>query len=193
MSSRPGFLWKHKYRHDATSPGRRQVMINKLGERTRQVADIVHRADASTRCDVFPRLRSFLTTLTQREHFEDSLDEEMQFHLDAQTEDWVGNGVPPAEATRRARMQFGSIEAVKDDCRRVRGLRTADELLSRIQWKTWYGVAWLLALLKQVWVELEPIRRVHEGRRRRRGSSELTRGFRFRAGVRWLAADVGGG
>ena len=68
----------------------------------------------------------------------------MQFHLDAQTEDWVGNGVPPAEATRRARMQFGSIEAVKDDCRRVRGLRTADELLSRIQWKTWYGVARLL-------------------------------------------------
>ena len=38
------------------------------------------------------------------------------------------------------------------------------------------------ALLKQVWVELEPIRRVHEGRRRRRGSSELTRGFRFRGG-----------
>ena len=39
-----------------------------------------------------------------------------------------------------------------------------------------------MALLKQVWVELEPIRRVHEGRRRRRGSSELTRGFRFRGG-----------
>ena len=35
---------------------------------------------------MFARLRSFLTTLIQRERFEDSLDEEMRFHLDAQTE-----------------------------------------------------------------------------------------------------------
>ena len=46
--------------------------------------------------------------------------------------------------------------------------------------RAWYRC--FTALLKQVWVELEPIRRVHEGRRRRRGSSELTRGFRFRGG-----------
>ena len=72
---------------------------------------------------LFPRLRSFLTTLLQRERFEDSLDEEVRFHLDAQTEDLVRTGVPPGEAARRARVQFGSIEAMKDDCRRVRGLR----------------------------------------------------------------------
>ena len=72
---------------------------------------------------MFPRLRSFLATLTRREHFEDSLDEEVRFHLDAQTEDLVRTGVPPEEAARRARVRFGSIEAMKDDCRRVRGLR----------------------------------------------------------------------
>ena len=77
---------------------------------------------------MFPRLRSFLTTLTQRERFEDSLDEEVRFHLDAQTEDLARTGVPPAEAARRARVQFGSIEAMKDDCRRARGLRITDEL-----------------------------------------------------------------
>ena len=39
------------------------------------------------------------------------------------TEDLVRTGVPPEEAARRAREQFGSIEAMKDDCRRVRSLR----------------------------------------------------------------------
>ena len=72
---------------------------------------------------LFLRLRSFLTTLTQRERCEDSLDEEVRFHLDAQTEDLVRTGVPPEEAARRAREQFGSIEAMMDDCRRVRSLR----------------------------------------------------------------------
>ena len=77
---------------------------------------------------MFPRLRSFLTTLIRRERFEDSLDEEIRFHLDAQTDDLIRAGVPPAEAAGRARVQFGSIEAMKRDCRRVRGLWITDEL-----------------------------------------------------------------
>ena len=48
---------------------------------------------------MFPRLRSLLTTLPQRKRFEDSLDEEVRFHLDAQTEDHPRGGgslgVPP--------------------------------------------------------------------------------------------------
>ena len=74
---------------------------------------------------MFPRLRSLLTTLPQRKRFEDSLDEEVRFHLDAQTEDLVRTGAPPEEAARRARVLFGSIEAMKDDCRRARDLRIA--------------------------------------------------------------------
>ncbi len=73
---------------------------------------------------MFTRLRSFLTTLIRRQRFEDSLDEEMRFHLAAQTEDFVRAGVPPAEAARRARLEFGSIEAMKDDCRQARGVRS---------------------------------------------------------------------
>ena len=77
---------------------------------------------------MLPRLRSFLATLVQRQRFEDSLDEEMRFHLDAQTEDLVRTGIPPPEAARRARAQFGSVEAMKNECRRVRGLWIADGL-----------------------------------------------------------------
>ena len=72
---------------------------------------------------MLPRLRSFVTTLVFRDHFEGSLDEEVRFHLDAQTEDLVRAGVPRAEAAFRARRQFGSIEAMKEECRRARGLR----------------------------------------------------------------------
>ena len=73
------------------------------------------------------RLRSFLTAWIRRERFEDSLDEEMRFHLDAYTEDLVRSGVPKREALRHARIHFGSVEGVKDDCRQARGLRFADE------------------------------------------------------------------
>ena len=77
---------------------------------------------------MFSRLRSFLTAWTRREPFEDALDEEVRFHLEACTEELVRAGVPRREAARRARMRFGSIEGAKDDCRRARGLRLADEL-----------------------------------------------------------------
>ena len=74
------------------------------------------------------RLRSFLGAWTRRERFEDTLDEEVRFHLEACTEELVRAGVPRREAARRARVQFGGIAGVKDDCRRARGLRLADEL-----------------------------------------------------------------
>ena len=77
---------------------------------------------------MFARLRSFLGAWTRRERFEDTLDEEVRFHLEACTEELVRAGVPRREAARRARVQFGGIEGVKDDCRRARGLRLADEL-----------------------------------------------------------------
>ena len=76
------------------------------------------------------RLRSFLSAITRRERFESSLDEEVRFHLDAYAEDLIRSGVPRAEAMRRARLRFGSVERAKDDCRRARGLRLGDELLA---------------------------------------------------------------
>ena len=73
------------------------------------------------------RLRSYLTAWTRRDGFEESLDEEVRFHLDALARDLVRSGVPAAEARRRARIQFGSVEGAKDGCRQTRGLRLADE------------------------------------------------------------------
>jgi predicted permease len=72
--------------------------------------------------------RSTVQTLFQRRRFESGMDEEMRLHLDLYTEDLIRSGVDPAEARRRARMEFGSVDNAKTDCREARGLRPFDEL-----------------------------------------------------------------
>lgn len=67
-------------------------------------------------------------TLRRRGRFEDAMAAEMRFHVERYTEDLVLSGVPPAEAARRARREFGSLDIVKEDCREARGLRPFDEL-----------------------------------------------------------------
>lgn len=77
---------------------------------------------------MLPRLRSFLTAWIRRRPFEEALDEELRFHLASYTDDLVRRGVAPAEAARRARLRFGSVERAKDGSRRARGLGVVDAL-----------------------------------------------------------------
>jgi predicted permease len=74
------------------------------------------------------RLRSFLGTLARRRRFEAGMREELQFHVDARADELVASGLSRSEALRRARLEFGGEEAVKEECRQSRGLRAADEL-----------------------------------------------------------------
>lgn len=73
-------------------------------------------------------LLSTFQTLRRRERFEDAMAEEMRFHIEQHTKNLVLSGVPPAEAARRARQEFGSLDNAKEDCREARGLRLFDEL-----------------------------------------------------------------
>jgi predicted permease len=75
-----------------------------------------------------PRWLSRFRPHVRRPDFEAEMAEEMRAHLEQYTEDLVASGVPPAEAARRARMEFGSLDAAKSDCRDARGLRLADDL-----------------------------------------------------------------
>jgi hypothetical protein len=54
--------------------------------------------------------------------------EELRFHIEQYIGDLVRAGMPPEEAARRARLEFGSVDNVKADCREARGLRLFDEL-----------------------------------------------------------------
>src|SRR5262245_28617319 len=81
-----------------------------------------------TRSEMVPRLRFFLRGLFRRRHFEGAMSDELQFHIDAFAEDLVRSGVPRVEAVRRAQLEFGGVESVKEQCRQSHGLRLADEL-----------------------------------------------------------------
>ena len=76
---------------------------------------------------MWARLRSFIGALTRREQFEDTLREELGFHLDAYAGDLIEKGMARGEAHRQARVHFGSVERVRDECRQARGLRVLDE------------------------------------------------------------------
>jgi predicted permease len=80
------------------------------------------------------RLRSFISALTGRRRFEDDMHAEMAFHLDARIDDLMGSGLSRAEATRRARMEFGTVDAIADDCRQSRGLRLVDTTLQDLRY-----------------------------------------------------------
>ncbi len=65
-----------------------------------------------------------------RRRMESEMDTELRFHIDSFTADLIKQGIPKEEANRRARLEFGAIEARKEECRESIGLRLFDELFS---------------------------------------------------------------
>src|SRR4051794_6243997 len=50
------------------------------------------------------------------------------------TRDYVGAGMEPGEARRRALLEFGGVEQIKEDCRDVRGLRWFRDLAQDLRY-----------------------------------------------------------
>jgi predicted permease len=75
--------------------------------------------------------RFFRRGLTERQ-----LDAELRFHLEQQTADYVAAGMTPEEARRRARLEFGGLDQVKEECRDVGAARFMETLLQDVR----YGV-----------------------------------------------------
>jgi len=80
------------------------------------------------------RLRSLLRALTGRRDFEAGMTEELCFHIERYTEDLVRAGVSQEEAGRRARIELGSLNSVREDCREARGLHLFDELVRELSY-----------------------------------------------------------
>jgi len=83
------------------------------------------------------QFRSWWSAATRRTRFEDEMRAEMEFHLQARVDDLIASGVAPAAAQRQARMEFGTTDAIKDDCRQSRGLRFLDTTVEdlRFAWR----------------------------------------------------------
>ncbi len=74
------------------------------------------------------RARSLWQGVRRRSDVEAEMQEEFRLHLELRTADLIRAGLSPDEATRRARIEFGSIEQFKDEGRGSRGLRRVDDL-----------------------------------------------------------------
>jgi predicted permease len=61
------------------------------------------------------------------------MEEELRFHMQSYADDLCKKGVEKSEAWRRARLEFGPVEAHKEDCRASLGLRLWDELCSDLR------------------------------------------------------------
>ena len=59
------------------------------------------------------RLQSWAEAMLRPSRMESEMDAELRIHIEVYAEDLVCNGVPREEALRRARLEFGAIEAPK--------------------------------------------------------------------------------
>ena len=84
---------------------------------------------------------SWLRRLLRRKQMEDRLDKELRFHLEQHIRDLTAQGVPPAEARRRARLEIGGPEQVKEGCRDARGTRWLEDF--------WQDFRYALRMLRQ--------------------------------------------
>jgi len=68
--------------------------------------------------------RFFHRKLTEK-HF----DAELRFHLEQQIADYIKAGMKPEDAWRRARLEFGGLDQVKEECREARGVNFIETLI----------------------------------------------------------------
>lgn len=80
--------------------------------------------------DLWIRVRA----LFRRKSVETELDDELRFHLERQVEKYLKNGLSPEEARRRARVEFGGYEQVKEEYRDAHGVSLIETLMRDVRY-----------------------------------------------------------
>jgi predicted permease len=83
---------------------------------------------------MFKRFRSLFRVLARRRNFEDGMSEELRFHIEQWTDDLVRSGMSKAKAARLIRMELGSVDNIKADCREAFGVHLFDELRRQLSY-----------------------------------------------------------
>ena len=96
---------------------------------------------------------SWWTRKGNRGRIEEELDAELRDHVERQVADYVRAGMSAGEARRRARLEFGGLDQVKEICRDVRGTRWIEETWQDLRFavrllvkERWFAAAAILAL-----------------------------------------------
>jgi predicted permease len=79
------------------------------------------------------RIRSWTGAMLWRSRMESEMDAELRFHIGAYAEDLIRSGVPHSQAMRRARIEFGGITLMKEECRDARGVNLVDSLIQDLR------------------------------------------------------------
>ena len=80
--------------------------------------------------DLMFRLRA----LFRRKAVEAEMDEELRSHYEKQVEKLIASGLSREEAVRRARLEFGGQEQLKEECRDARGVSVIETLLQDVRY-----------------------------------------------------------
>jgi predicted permease len=83
---------------------------------------------------LWSRLRFWLQATLRRSRMESEMEAELRFHMEAYAEELISSGVSRSEAMRRARLEFGGAERVKEECREARGVHFLDVLIHDIRY-----------------------------------------------------------
>jgi len=81
----------------------------------------------------------WLLRLFHKEQSEKHLDDELRFHLERQISGYVAAGMSPEEAGRRAALDFGGLESIKQEARESRRGNFIDDLIQDVR----YGIRML--------------------------------------------------
>ena len=65
---------------------------------------------------------------------EKHLDAELRFHLEQQIADYIAAGMNPEQARRRAWLEFGGLDQVKEQCREVGAARFLETLVQDVRY-----------------------------------------------------------
>jgi predicted permease len=83
---------------------------------------------------MFSDLAYRIRAIVHRGRMDSELSEELEFHFEHQVEVLLDRGYPPDEARRRARLMFGGLDQVKEECRDARGVMLLEELRQDIRY-----------------------------------------------------------
>lgn len=67
------------------------------------------------------RFRHTVDAIASRARFERDMRDELRIHVEQRTQDLIAAGLSPIEARRQAGVEFGAVEAYKEQCRDARG------------------------------------------------------------------------
>lgn len=85
---------------------------------------------------ILATLRGRWRALFRGHELDRELDEELQFHLDRETEQHLAAGMSPAEARRAALLAFGGVTRVVEAQRDARGVRVFEDLVADLRHAT---------------------------------------------------------